>query len=48
MQKIRRSTIDDLASAGFELAEEHLRLASGGYIRVWRTTIDCWDVHIFP
>lgn len=33
MQKIQRSNIDNLAIAGYELSEEHLSLAAGGYIR---------------
>jgi hypothetical protein len=33
LQKIRRSTIDDLAVAGHELSEEHLTLASGGILK---------------
>jgi hypothetical protein len=32
MQKIQRTSIDNLAIAGFELSEEHLRLASGSWI----------------
>jgi hypothetical protein len=32
MQKIQRTSIDNLAIAGHELSEEHLTLASGGYI----------------
>jgi hypothetical protein len=32
MQKIQRTSIDNLALAGHELSEEHLTLASGGAI----------------